>query len=104
VKTTQGYEIIDDKAPGPQLLHAGAVQQPPPPCEKFNCPLYAKCKAEDIACEAFAHYVSTSNAIDPHYRRELKDFFHGKVKRGRQMVWHRHIEASRENFEIAFAK
>lgn len=100
----KGYDAIEDKQQSRQDPLSALIQQPPPPCEKFNCPLYAKCKAEDIACEAFTHYVSTSNAIDPHYRRELKDFFHGKVKRGRQMVWHRHIEASRENFEIAFAK
>ena len=40
-------------------------QQSPPPCEKFKCWNFEKCKAELLACRSFHYYVLTGRAVPP---------------------------------------
>jgi len=42
-----------------------ALQQPEPPCEKYHCGYYEKCRHENLACESFHWYVNTGNTCHP---------------------------------------
>lgn len=39
-----------------------ASSQPPPPCERYVCPHFQRCKTEALACEAFHAYVVTGRS------------------------------------------
>lgn len=39
-----------------------AIPQPTP-CEKYECVLIDKCKAERLACSSFKYYVRTGRAV-----------------------------------------
>jgi hypothetical protein len=40
-------------------------QEGPTPCQKFECPRRQECAEQLLACEAFAHYVETGDALTP---------------------------------------
>lgn len=42
-----------------------ALLQPEPPCEKYKCENYEKCKTEFLACKSFHTYVSYGRAKYP---------------------------------------
>lgn len=44
-----------------------------PPCEQFNCPSLAACRANETACAAFSTYVSGNRLVDPIARVRAKD-------------------------------
>lgn len=45
-------------------------QAGPPPCEKHFCEMFAACKAQRMACDAFSIYVTTGRSIDPRMRHD----------------------------------
>lgn len=48
-----------------KLNPKGALLQPSPPCEKYKCEHFAKCKTKLLACKAFAVYVTTGRVVSP---------------------------------------
>lgn len=41
------------------------VMVAPPPCEKFQCEHFNKCKTKFLACWSFQHYVITGRSVPP---------------------------------------
>ena len=67
-----------------ELPHTPAsdlFDQPDPPCEKYRCILYEKCKAELLACEAFRYYVSRGRVVPPwlHWDSEKNKLVSGDI-------------------------
>lgn len=55
--------------PLPDLARA-FLEIPPPPCEALNCANYQTCEESQLACEAFARYISKGAVADTVHTRE----------------------------------
>jgi len=53
----------------------------PGPCEFHNCPLAEHCKAQRLACDAFAQFVYSGKVIDP-----TREFVTGSVRNSIQFT------------------
>jgi len=42
-----------------------AMIQSQPPCEKYNCEYYERCKHCELACKAFWWYVTSGISVHP---------------------------------------
>ena len=40
-------------------------KQPKPPCEKYKCKYFERCKTKFLACQSFRHYVLKGSVIPP---------------------------------------
>lgn len=101
----KGYDPIKDK-PWAQQQHffSAICQQPPPPCEKFNCQNIDQCREKELACDAFLHYVRSHNgeSINPHIRRVfVYDDETGGFKEGKDFYHHWEINATKTKYKAA---
>ena len=76
-----------------------AYTLPDPPCEKYRCEYYDKCKADLLACESFYTYVLSGRVVSPRktWNKPMKKYItsapvptraiYNKVLDDRSSVW-----------------